>query len=237
MTVSHRTIPRDWGIWVGAVLLSVTLHLLVFVERGSVAGQERPVTEQTTRVSFRSVAAPQTPPQPEVTEEEPPAPEPEVIEAPEPLPEPKPKEVEKKAEKVRQVEPPKPAPKPQPAPSANVAEKLPEPVEQNSGSVEDPALLEQAKHEYLRRLMAHIESHKHYPRVARRRGIEGDVAVSFRLRTGGEVSDLIITEGHRVLRKAVKEAIAAAHPFPVPPESLRLPMKISFSMQFSLKGS
>ncbi len=230
---------RDGWIWAGAALLSVTLHLSFFLDRGSRAGEEQAPKQQSTRVSFRSVAAPATPPQlePELPPE--PEPEPEVVEAPEPPPPepPKPKEPEKRAEKVRQPEPPKPRPRqptPPATPTVEAAEK--QPVEQSVGSVEDPALIEQAKNEYLRRLMAHIDSHKHYPRVARRRGIEGDVAVSFKLLTGGAIDNVQISEGHRVLRQAVQKAIDAALPMPPPPAELKLPMALSFSVRFALNG-
>lgn len=232
-------IKRDALIWGSAIALSILLHLLIFVDRGSVAGVEQPKTTATTRVSFRSVAAPPSPPQeapqPEVTEK----PEEEVVEAPAPPPKPKPKKKKKVAEKVRQPEPPKPAPTPEPAtppaPSTQSAEKTALPAEASAGSVDDPALLEQTKNEYLRRLMAHIESHKHYPRAARRRGIEGEVAVSLRLLPGGGVADVAVAQGHRILRRAVEQAIDEALPMPEPPQALNVPMDISFSVMFSLR--
>lgn len=228
---------QEWAIWAGAALLSLMIHLVLFVDSGSKAGAEKPSPKQSTSVSFRSVAAPMTPPQETAVKEEIKRPEAEVIEAPEPPPKPNPKKKRKVAEKVRQVTPPKPVSQPEPLPAAtSVAEKPSLPAQQASGTVDDPALIEKAKHEYLRRLMVHIESHKHYPRVARRRGIEGDVAVSFSLLQKGDVTDVRIDEGHRVLRKAVEEAIAAAQPMPAPPPSLDLPLAISFSVQFSLKG-
>ena len=229
---------REWAIWAGAFALSLLIHLVLFVDSGSRAGAEKPATPTNTRISFRSVAAPITPPQ-DAPQQEIKQPVEEVVEASAPPPKPKPKKKAKRAEKVRQVEPPKPTPQPEaitpPAPTTETAQKPSLPAEAASGTVDDPALLEQAKHEYLRRLMAHIDSHKNYPRAARRRGIEGDVAVSFRLLHGGEVSDVSIDDGHRVLRKAVQEAIAAAQPMPAPPPSIELPLAISFNVQFSLK--
>ncbi len=230
---------QEWAIWAGAAALSLLLHLSLFVDSGSKAGAEKPSPQKSTHVSFRSVAAPLTAPR-EAPQEETREPEEEVVEAPAPPPKPKPRKKKKVAKKVRQVEPPKPAPRPQPvippAPTTDVAQKPSLPSQQASGTVDDPALLEKAKHEYLRRLMAHIESHKHYPRVARRRGIEGDVAVQFRLLENGDVTDVIIEDGHRVLRKAVEKAVAAAQPMPAPPPSLTLPLVISFSVQFSLQN-
>ena len=226
---------QEWAIWAGAALLSLLIHLVLFVDSGSKAGAEKPSPQQSTRVSFRSVAAPLTAPEDAPQQEETKEAEPEVVEAPAPPPKPKSRKKKKVAEKVRQVEPPKPQPVISPTPTTEVAEKPSLPAQQASGTVDDPALIEKAKHEYLRRLMAHIESHKHYPRAARRRGIEGDVAVSFSLLQKGEVTDVTIEDGHRVLRKAVEEAIAAAQPMPAPPPSLELPLAISFSVQFSLQ--
>ncbi len=227
---------QEWPIWAGAALLSLLIHLALFVDSGSKAGAEKPSPQQPTRVSFRSVAAPLTAPQDAPQQEESKEPEPEVIEAPAPPPKPKPRKKKKVAEKVRQVAPPKPQPVITPTPTTEVAEKPSLPSQQASGTIDDPALTEKAKHEYLRRLMAHIESHKHYPRVARRRGIQGGVVVSFSLLEKGNVKDVRIDEGHRVLRKAVEEAIAAAQPMPAPPPSLELPLAISFSVQFSLQN-
>jgi protein TonB len=226
---------RDSLIWGGAIALSLLIHLMLFVDSGSKAGAEKPSPQHSTRVSFRSVAAPLTAPQ-EAPQEEVKKPEEEVVEAPAPPPKPKPKKKKKVAEKVRQVEPPKPAPRPEPVPTTDVAQKPSLPSQQATGTVDDSALLEKAKHEYLRRLMAHIESHKHYPRVARRRGIEGEVEVSFRLLQGGGV-DNVVVEGHRTLRKAVEDAITAAQPMPNPPAELALPLPISFSVLFSLRNS
>ncbi len=229
---------REWLIWASAGGLSLLIHLALFVDSGSQAGVEKPAVPTNTRISFRSVAAPITPPQ-DAAQQEIKQPVEEVVEAPAPPPKPKPREKKKRAEKVRQLEPLKPAPQPEPAtppvPSTETAQKPVLPAEAAAGSVDDPALLEQAKHEYLRRLMAHIDSHKNYPRVARRRGIEGEVAVSFRMLKGGEVSEVNIEEGHRVLRKAVEEAIVAAQPMPVPPSTLELPLELSFNVQFTLQ--
>lgn len=230
---------RDGLIWGSAVALSTLLHLLLLVDSGSMAGVEKPKTSSSTRVSFRSVAAPMSPPQDAPQQEVKELAEEEVVEAPAPPPEPKPKKEKKVAEQVRQIEPPKPAATPESAitstASTQSAEKPALKAEASLGSVEDPALLEQAKHEYLRSLMAHIESHKHYPLAARRRGIEGEVSVSFTLSEGGKAVNVKVAQGHRVLRKAVEDALAAAQPLPPPPAELELPYAISFSVQFHLR--
>jgi protein TonB len=231
---------NDWFIGCAAFAASLLLHGLLFFNTGSMAGNNERVKPErsVTRVSFRSVAAAQTPPQPQqVMPEQPP--EPEVTEAPEPPPEAEPPRPEKRAERARQPEPePKPPREQQPppqAPTTAAAQKAPATAEVVKGTVQDPALVELARQEYLRRLMAHIESHKHYPRAARRRGIQGDVAVAFTLHPGGRVDALKTDGAHRVLRAAAGDAVEAAQPLPKPPESLALPWEVSFTMRFTLR--
>ncbi|MGM0594867.1 MAG: energy transducer TonB family protein [Pseudomonadota bacterium] len=233
-----------------AAALSLLAHALLLFNAGTVAGNsDQAQPQQTTRVSFRSVAAPPSPPEP-LPEPPPKPPEPEVVETPEPPPkpepeppEPEPVEPEPKAKKALQPEPPKappePAPEPTPPPPAEPSsastEKAPAPAEKVQGTVAEPGLTEQAKQEYLRRLMAHIEAHKRYPRAARRRGIEGDVAVSFELQGTGDADAITATGAHRVLLTAAREALADAHPLPLPPAEQPLPWTIEFTMRFTLQ--
>lgn len=235
----------DGLIAAAAVTLSLILHGLLLFNSGSVAGNRDQTTPQPsqTRVSFRSVAAPQTPPQPPQPLPEQP-PEPEITETPEPPPEHEPVKAPApapRAEKAVQPEPvetqpqhePTPVPSP-PTPATERAEKAPESVPVK-GTVADPALVEQAKQEYLRRLMAHIEAYKHYPRAARRRGLEGDVTISFVLHETGRVSTVTAEGAHRLLLTAASEAVNAAQPMPEPPASQALPWEIAFTMRFTLR--
>ncbi len=227
----------DRVIWAGAVVVSALLHGLLFFNTGSVAGNSKPVkSERTvTRVSFRSVTAPQTP---QVAAEA--AREVEVIEAREQEPQPKPKPLKKapRAKTLRQPETKPAQPERQEqmpsAVSTVEAENSPAATEVVSGTVEDPALIEKAKQEYLRRLMTHIEACKEYPRAARRRRIEGDVRVSFSLQAEGGVAALQAEGGHRLLAGAARQAVECATPMPPPPENLVLPWQVSFTMRFSL---
>jgi protein TonB len=228
---------HDRAIAIAALAVSLLLHGLLFYDTGSVAGNvERERVKRTvTRISFRSVAAPQTLPQPPQPDTERP-PEPQVTEAVEPPPEPVPPQPEKPAERARQPEPapPQEPPAAPPVESTAAAEKASAAAEAVSGTVQDPALVEQAKQEYLRRLMAHIESHKSYPRAARRRRLEGDIRVSFSLQADGAVAALQAVGGHRLLTGAARQAVERAVPLPMPPESLSLPWEVAFTMRFSL---
>jgi len=230
---------NDWAIWSGAIIASLVLHGLLFFNTGSLAGNNEQVKPKrsTTRVSFRAVTAPQAVPQPQQPMPEKP-PEPEVTEAPEPPPEPEPPKPEKQTQKARQPQK-QPQPTKQretpPTPTTEVAEKKPAAAEAVKGTVMDPAVIEQAKQKYLRRLMAHIEAHKHYPRAARRRGIQGETEVSFTLQQGGRVSGVEVSGSQRVLVSAARNAVEAAAPMPQPPDNLPLPWEVSFTMRFTLR--
>jgi len=89
--------------------------------------------------------------------------------------------------------------------------------------------------DYFSLLQARIESHKYYPRSARKQGIEGRVDVSFRLFKDGEVRDISTSGAHRLLNHAATQAIKKSLPFPAPPDSIVLPKTIHFSMHYNLK--
>lgn len=232
-------ISRDSVIGLAAIIASLLLHGLVYFNSGSVAGNtaQQETRQAVTRVSFRSVAAPQTPPEPEQSVQEK-FPEPEVTEAPEPPPRPTLQKPEKRAEKARQKAPESKPPERQTSatsvPTTTEVEKSPAVTEAATGTVADPALIEKARQEYLRRLMAHIEAHKEYPRAARRRRIEGNVRVGFSLQADGSVTGLQTEGGHSLLSSAARQAVERAAPMPKPPENLVLPWQVAFTMRFSL---
>lgn len=229
---------RDRLYWSGAITLSLALHGMLFLNIGSVAGnQAEPQPKRNvTRVSFRSAASPPTILLP-APKEAPKEPEREVTEAPEPRPKPTPPKPEKRGERARQVEPRpalEPTPQTPPVPSSAAADKVPAVSEAISGTVDDQALIEKAKQEYLRRLMAHIEKYKQYPQAARRRRLEGDVRVSFTLQAGGQALALRVEGGPAVLGKAAQQAVEEALPLPLPPPTLSLPWPVAFTMRFTL---
>jgi len=62
-----------------------------------------------------------------------------------------------------------------------------------------------------------LEAFKYYPASARRRGIEGDVDVSFMLVHGGVAEQVKVLKGsgYAVLDRAALTTVARAQPFPV----------------------
>ncbi|MCW8826143.1 MAG: TonB family protein [Gammaproteobacteria bacterium] len=237
---ANRLFLHEGLIWSVALVVSIALHATLLINRStelSVALEESDSTNVVTRVSFRMPVA--MPEKPVEVKPEPPKPEP-VKEIPKPKPMPKPKPKPKPVIK-------KPAPKeikekvePKKIEQAPVQTKPPveEKVEktlQISQTEFAPHIVMQAKQSYLAKLQAHIESHKHYPKAARRRGIVGEVQVAFTLLENGEIDDLEVVGRKKVLQQATRSAVLAALPMPASPKEMKLPLPISFTMAFVLK--
>lgn len=94
--------------------------------------------------------------------------------------------------------------------------------------------LQQKRALYLHKLLSHIESFKFYPQAARRRGIEGNVKVSFILRDDGGYDQLVLNGERSVLVNATRMALNAALPLPTPDRDLELTRQIEFSMAYTL---
>lgn len=216
---------REGIVWSSAFIMSLLLHLTLFWPGFFVLSAEDGKARQqagVTRLSFRVAAKPP-----------PPAPVPEVKPQPKQPPEPpkpklpKPKPVEQKL--VKQAVPVEPMAEVEPA-TEPVVDSTSVPLEVAG----DPQQLEQAKRSYLGQVLAHIESHKFYPRAARRRGLQGVIQVSFVLHKNGRITNLMLEDGHEVLRMAVAEAMQAALPLPLPPRDVPCPLRVNFSMEFKL---
>lgn len=206
----------SWGV---AILLSLLAHGMIFVQSGARSGLENAPMLQApliTRLSFKLPA------------------EKAVMEKPVAIKQPPPRVVKK-----NQPEPVKTKPKKQ---LLEPVEKV-EPVRQAAQAPQtrgqqvshsSEALLQAQREQYLYELMSHIESFKFYPRAARRRSIEGQVAISFILRDDGSFDQLMLDGDHKVLINATREAMEMTLPLPLPPEDIGLSSQIAFSMVYSL---
>jgi protein TonB len=164
---------------------------------------------------------------------------------------------ESKMEKVINTEKPKPKIKPKPKkekvpikpvpvvkkkqvvqhkPTLKQTPKAKQSVEKSPVVVSaDPQVIEKTRLSYHAHLMRHIEEYKHYPRVARKRKIQGDISVMFTLLADGSIKNLAITGKRSALKKATEQAIQNAQPMPKPPGQLSMPMEITFKMNYSLR--
>ena len=220
-----------------AAVISITVHAMaaVYLVHYDVPFADQPQSAASVmRISLAptKTAAPQ--PEHEPKPISPPKPEPE--------PPPPPRKPAPKSEPVRE-----PEPVIEPAPVSNEVPETTEVAEEQTAAsayteapVDKPALdqmaLEIERKSYLLRLLVHIDSHKFYPRKARRRGMEGKINIAFYLHADGSISDLQVSGGSRLLRTAARQAVQQALSLPRPPESFHLQEQIRFGMVYRLDG-
>lgn len=112
---------------------------------------------------------------------------------------------------------------------------LPEAVAAASVSETNSQALAQQRQQYLALLQSHIAAHKFYPAMARRRGVEGEVEVSFVLLSDGGARDIRVHGGPGMLRSAARQAVQKALRLPPPPEEIATPLQVQYAMSFSLR--
>ena len=218
-----------------AAVISITVHATAVVYIGH---NDTPLSNQPqSTVSLMRISL--APARPAAQE-----PEPETIPEPEP---PTPPPLQKPVPKPEPVQEPLPEPIIEPVPTSSEEPETAEPIEEQTATssyteapVNKPALdqvaLENERDSYLLRMLAHIDSHKYYPRNARRRGTEGEVQITFYLHEDGSISDLQVKGGSKVLRRAAKQAVQKALSLPAPPESMHLQEQIRFGIVYRLDG-
>ena len=206
------------------MLFSVLLHAVVMINWGGRMGVHDAVLENTTASHILNIELVMQQPSLEKPVESPPEPE------PVPVPE------EKIIEKVKSVE----------TPVKQSVEEVQKIVEQQPEQLMEPQvqgeqlqvenqLQIRQKEQYLQTLMKHIDAHKFYPSAARRRGIEGEVTVSFEI-TADKIACNIEAHGSTsVLERAAIQAVHDASPFPEPPANILFSSPVVISMVYALK--
>ena len=222
--------------FVAAAVISVVVHATaaIYLGHDTAATVNRPQSaDSVMRVSL----APARPAEPQPEPEPEPEPLPPPLPVKKPLPEPKP---------VREPLP-KSEPVVEPLPTRSVEVETTEPAEEQAAAASyveapmdqpalDQAAMENERESYLLRMLAHIDSHKFYPRKARQRGMEGKINIVFYLHADGSISDLQVSGGSRLLRRAARQAVQQALSLPRPPESFHLQQQVRFGMVYRLDG-
>lgn len=159
------------------------------------------------------------PPAPTPTAQQPvvePVVEPEIVAQPEPAPVPQPVE-------VAVATPPETLPLP--TVSAAVP---PEPVAAPPSGIQRDEIAE-----YVETVSSLIRDQKRYPKLARKRKIEGRVLVVVKIAPDGELSALNLDDdAPRVLGRATEAAIRRAAPFPTPPGGAKT---IEIEIEYTLR--
>lgn len=85
---------------------------------------------------------------------------------------------------------------------------------------------------FVARLKAKINAHKSYPRIARKRGMQGSVRVKFRISSTGKLSGLSVS-GPRIFLNSARQAVKSA--FPLSTRGASLPMTVNLTLNYHLK--
>jgi protein TonB len=164
---------------------------------------------------------------------------------------PKPKEKKKVEPKPKPKPKPKPIPEPikeEPTPKPIVEEKIVEEIVEEVEEVveettpQEEVLVEQQpeinqdlllakQNKFINDLIKKINDNKSYPRMARRRGIEGLVDVKFKILSDGSVDGIKVVSGRGIFKRSAMEAISKSFPVVIE-EAL-----FSFPKEFKVKIS
>lgn len=99
----------------------------------------------------------------------------------------------------------------------------------------DQELLQARQDRFLAHLVKKINRNKSYPRIARRRGMEGDVEVAFHILSDGSVNNIKLVSGKKVFRRSAIEAISKSFPVKVDSAIFDFPKEFSVTLAYVLK--
>jgi len=182
---------------------------------------EKPIVEEEPIVEENPVV------EPEIIKEPIPEEEPEIKEEliPEPvvqrvIPKPIVKEVKKK-----------PKPKAKKKTKKKTAKKKQRSQKASSrGSNISPA----QKNEFLANIRAKINKHKSYPRIAKKRGMQGTIKVEFTILSNGNVGNISVS-GPKVFHSSARNAVKSAFPVNVKSAPISLPKSINITLRYQLR--
>lgn len=176
--------------------------------------KEEPVVEEEPTVN------------PEVTKEPIPEPKPEIKEdiTPEPvtqkvIPQPVVKKLQKKPEVKKKTK------------KKIVKKKKQVKQKASSRNVEiSPA----QKNQFLANIRAKINKHKSYPRIAKKRGMQGTVKVKFTILRNGDVGNISVS-GPKVFHKSARNAVKSAFPINTKNAPISLPKSVNITLRYQLR--
>jgi protein TonB len=143
---------------------------------------------------------------------------------------PKKKPPKKKAKKVEPVKEEKPVEKPQEVVEEKVVQKATS-TDRNKITQDE---IEAKKNLFYSRIKERINRNKIYPKTARRRGIQGEVTVTFFINNSGELIDVRILDGKKVFKKSALSAIKNSFPIDVPNELKESKFEFNLVIEYRL---
>jgi len=90
------------------------------------------------------------------------------------------------------------------------------------------------RNRFLAMIRKRIERAKSYPRIARRRGMQGTVHVRFTILSNGHVSGITLS-GPKVFHTSARKAVQSAFPVDVKHATITLPATVNLSLRYKLR--
>ena len=177
--------------------------------------EEEPVVEEKPVVEPEIIKEPTPEKEPEVKEE--PTPEPVVQKV---IPKPIVKEVKKK-----------PKPKAKKKTRKKTAKKK---QRRQKASSRRANISSAQKNEFLASIRAKINKHKSYPRIAKKRGMQGTIKVEFTILKNGNVGNISV-RGPKVFHRSARNAVKRAFPVNVKNAPIKLPKSVNITLRYQLR--
>jgi len=91
-----------------------------------------------------------------------------------------------------------------------------------------------AKNRFLAQIRQRIDRHKSYPRIAKKRRMQGAVKVRFTILPNGEVGAVSV-EGPKVFLRSARQAVIDAFPVSVKAVPMHLPATVNLTLRYRLR--
>ena len=89
------------------------------------------------------------------------------------------------------------------------------------------------KNQFLAKVRRKINQHKSYPKIAKRRGMQGSVKVRFTILASGNVGHISVS-GPKVFHNSARHAVKSAFPINVKNAPLSLPESVNLTLRYQL---
>ncbi len=90
------------------------------------------------------------------------------------------------------------------------------------------------KNKFLAKIRRNINKHKSYPKIAKRRGMQGSVKVRFTILASGNVGHISVS-GPKVFHNSAKRAVKGAFPINTKNAPISLPQSVNLTLRYQLK--
>jgi len=236
---------RHFIAYFSTTLMYLSAAGLFFYAQNHYLVSEKKSEEKTLKMTLSAFVPEVLPPVEQIEEpivEEEPVVEPEIIKEPPPKEEPKikeeivpepivekviPKPVVKKVKKKREV-------KKKTKKKKITKKKVRKKQANKKVSARKSKRSKAEKNQFLANIRAKINKHKSYPRVAKRRRMQGSVKVKFTILRSGKVGKISLT-GPKVFHNSARAAVKSAFPVNAKKSPLRLPQSINLTLRYQLR--